>query len=335
MHSQECQRISDFARRRNGGSPDLRLRTVPLLGGLENCGVFKVEVTWTVSGRPCSDVFVAKRLVDRAIREVAVWKALMGTAAAETMPAMYGAQSVDEDEAYLYLEYVEQSVAWPWRDTSTSVAVLKAVADVHSAFLDSGGPFDVWDYESELAQSANLTVELFAATLLAGVALGERPMLRALERMIGMLPSMRVALKSWGTTLLHGDVHAGNAIVRRKGGEVSAVLVDWGRARLGSPLEDVSSWLQSAGFWEPEVRRRHDTLFRSYLRARQLSDRLTPELRELYWVAAASNAMAGALRYHLSVILDSARSDDEQFRSHGALRDWLRIIRRADACWRV
>jgi hypothetical protein len=335
MHSQECPRISDFARRRNGGSPDLSLRTVPLLGGLENCGVFKVEVTWTVSGRPCSDIFVAKRLVDGAIREVAVWKALMGTAAAETMPAMYGAQSLGHREAYLYLEYVEQSVAWPWKDTSTSVAVLKAVADVHSAFLDSGGSFDDWDYESELVQSASLTVELFAATVLAGVALGERPMLRALERMIGMLPSMRVALKSWGTTLLHGDVHAGNAIVRRRGGEVSAVLVDWGRARLGSPLEDVSSWLQSAGFWEPEVRRRHDTLLRSYLRARQLSDHLSPELRELYWIAAACNAMAGALRYHLSVILDSARSDDEQFRSRGALRDWLRIVRRADACWRV
>jgi hypothetical protein len=335
MHSQECPGISEFARRRNGGSPDLRLRTAPLLGGLENCGVFKVEATWTVSGRPCSDVFVVKRLADAAIREVAVWRALMGTAAAQTMPAMYGAQLLGHREAYLYLEYVDQSLDWPWRDTSTSVAVLKAVADVHSAFLDTHGSFDDWDYESELVQSANLTVELFAATVLAGVPLGERPMLRALERMIGTLPSMRVALKSWGTTLLHGDLHAGNAIVRRSGGEVSAVLVDWGRARSGSPLEDVSSWLQSAGFWEPEVRRRHDTLFRSYLRARQLSDHLSPELRELYWIAAACNAMAGALRYHLSVILDSARSDDEQFRSRGALQDWLRIVRRADACWRV
>jgi hypothetical protein len=133
------------------------------------------------------------------------------------------------------------------------------------ARFDSGRSFDDWDYESELVQSANLTDELFAAKMLAGVALGERPMLRALERVIGMLPSMRVALKSWGTTLLHRDVHAGNAMVRRRGGKVSAVLVDWGRARLGSPLEDVSSWLQSAGFWEPEVRRGHDTLFRSYL----------------------------------------------------------------------
>lgn len=110
------------------------------------------------------------------------------------MPAMYGAQLLGHCEAYLYLEYVDQSVAWQWKDTSTSVAVLKAVADVHSAFLDSGRSFDDWDYESELVQSAKLTVELFAATVLAGIPLGERPMLRALER---MLPAMRAALKSW------------------------------------------------------------------------------------------------------------------------------------------
>jgi len=114
----------------------------------------------------------------------------------------------------------------------------------------------------------------------------------------------------------------------------SAVLLDWGRARFGSPLEDVSSWLQSVGYWEPEVRRRHDTLLRSYLRARDLSDHLSPELRELYWMAAACNAMSGALRYHLAVMLDSTRSGEERSGAFCALQDSLRIIRRADICWR-
>jgi aminoglycoside phosphotransferase (APT) family kinase protein len=129
-------------------------------------------------------------------------------------------------------------------------------------------------------------------------------------------------------------MHAGNAIVHGDGEQRELVLVDWGRARFGSPLEDVASWLQSLGYWEYEVRRRHDSLFRHYLAARNLPDRFTPELRALYWFAASSNAMAGALRYHLAVINDPERTREEQAESAGAVSDWLRIIRRADACWR-
>lgn len=336
MHSQHCLRISDFTSQRVNNAPNPEIKAIPLPGGLENCGVFKVELLWTApDGQLCSDQFVVKCLVGDATRELAVWKALADTAAAHAMPAMYGAEWLGQSEAYLYQEFVEQDSPWPWTDTSTSVAVLEALAHVHSALPGNDGSLESWNYDSDLIHSGQTTLALFASAVYGGAALGDRPMLRALERIMQTLPAMRTALRSSGpTTLLHGDVHAGNAVVRNKRGVPSAVLLDWGRARFGSPLEDVSSWLQSVGFWEPEVRRRHDTLLRSYLRARRLPDQISPELRELYWIAAACNAMAGALRYHLAVMLDSGRTDEERYWAFRALQHWLRIIRRADVCWR-
>jgi hypothetical protein len=65
-----------------------------------------------------------------------------------------------------------------------------------------------------------------------------------------------------------------------------------------------------------------------------MPDHLSPELRELYWLAAACNAMAGALRYHLAVTLDSTRTDVERWEAFRALQHWLRIVRNADARWR-
>jgi aminoglycoside phosphotransferase (APT) family kinase protein len=159
-------------------------------------------------------------------------------------------------------------------------------------------------------------------------------MLKTVERAVETLPAMRQALASaHPLCVLHGDAHAGNVVVC-PGDPPRIVLLDWGRARMGSPLEDVSSWLQSLGFWEWEVRRRHDSLLRSYLLARGWDDRLTPELRSLYWFAAASNALAGALRYHLAVANDPDRGEWDRYQSAKAAQDWLRMIRRADVAWR-
>jgi hypothetical protein len=45
-------------------------------------------------------------------------------------------------------------------------------------------------------------------------------------------------------------------------------LIDWARARRGSPFEDVASWLHSLGCWEPEARRRHDSLLTDVISTR-------------------------------------------------------------------
>ena len=108
-----------------------------------------------------------------------------------------------------------------------------------------------------------------------------------------------LAAAAFRMAVLHGDVHSGNVVVRVQEGAERVVLLDWARARLGSPLEDVSSWLQSLGYWEFEARRRHDTLLRRYLAARGLSTHLGREVRDVYWFAGACNVLAGALRYQL------------------------------------
>src|SRR5207302_11274597 len=102
-----------------------------------------------------------------------------------------------------------------------------------------------------------------------------------------------------GQVVLHGDVHSGNVLLRDGSLQRSAVLVDWARARLGSPLEDVSSWLESLGSWEPGVRTQRTSLLKHYFRARGLQRIFAREVLLYYWVAAACNALAGALHYHL------------------------------------
>jgi hypothetical protein len=101
-------------------------------------------------------------------------------------------------------------------------------------------------------------------------------------------------------------------------------------------LEDVSSWLHSLGTWEPEIRRRHDTLLRRYLAARGLPSVLLRTVRDAYWLALASNSLSGALGDQLAVTLDTAgRSPRERVTAFAALRQHLRVIRRADSVWRA
>jgi aminoglycoside phosphotransferase (APT) family kinase protein len=162
-----------------------------------------------------------------------------------------------------------------------------------------------WDYEAELLASAKSTLAAAQQTLAREHLAWARPALPALHRVVAALPEMRLALLAaapFGCAVLHGDAHPGNVLLCGQGTSERVVLLDWGRARLGSPLEDVASWLRSLGCWEPAARRRHDTLLRRYLRARGLPDHLGPEVRDAYWLAAACNVLSGALRYHLAVM---------------------------------
>jgi aminoglycoside phosphotransferase (APT) family kinase protein len=194
-----------------------------------------------------------------------------------------------------------------------------------------------WNFEAELLQSAGETLELLETAARQEEFTVVRRTLPAVRRVVAALPALRRQLVAAErtATVLHGDAHSGNVMIRRRGTSREAVLFDWGRTRLGSPLEDVSSWLQALGYWEPEVRRAHDTLLRHYLAARGRSTQLDQHLRALYWLAGACNGLAGALRHHLLVAAASADRQRRR-RAHGvaAVRDWLRIIRRADAHWR-
>jgi hypothetical protein len=70
------------------------------------------------------------------------------------------------------------------------------------------------------------------------------------------------------------------------------------------------------------------------LRARGESPDLSRELRDAYWLAAASNVLAGAILYHLLQASPNAGLPDEnRARAQRAAEDGLRVIRRADECW--
>ena len=116
-------------------------------------------------------------------------------------------------------------------------------------------------------------------------------------------------------------MHPGNVILRG-GANHDVTMIDWARARLGSPLEDVASWLHSLGCWEPEARRRHDTLMRMYLDARRERQDFSPSMRVDYWLASASNGLSGAIRYHLAVLSDRGAADAVRNESQRALIAW-------------
>lgn len=317
---------------------ELQYASHPLRGGLESPAVSRLSVSYRgTTGRRRSISIVTKQLDEQTERERCVYEVLARTYAREISPRLLGSWRRPDSQVVLYLEAVPRVGGWPWRDTSAAEIVLGELARLHeSTHSTSGSPvLSDWSYETELVRSAVETREALeryrSDPLLSGLTQG----LPALRRLTAALPRLRAELLSFSRlprTVIHGDVHPGNVLVRRRGAGHAVVFVDWARARIGSPLEDVSSWLQSLGYWEPEARRRHDTLFRRYLSVRRSSALLDSEIRGAYWLAGASNGMAGALRYHLAAA-EHAGSTKRRHAAILAAADWLRIIRRADAFW--
>lgn len=157
-----------------------------------------------------------------------------------------------------------------------------------------------------------------------------------LNRIVLAIPRPRSQLLSerpFGSRPIHGDLHRGNVLMCRRVGRNKAILLDWGRARAASPLEDVGSWLQSVSYWEPESRRQHDTLLAAYLAMLGMDRRLTDSVRAAYWMAAASNVLSGALLYHLCNARDCRQASSQRAAAIRAAQDALRVVRRADAWW--
>jgi len=254
------------------------------------------------------------------------------------VPSVLGVAHADGRPTHLYLEAVAQDVRWPWANVAIVTRLLDRLAYVHAPehVRVLKAHVSDWDYDTELGRVARETLELAERTeLVARVERRTLPAVRRLVQDIGRIRREIASLRLLPAAVLHGDLHPGNVVVRWRAGENEPVLIDWARARCGSPLEDVSSWLQSLGYWEPEVRRRHDTLLGSYLRARGLPAELSRELRHAYWLASAVNCFAGAMYYHMAVAGDRAAGQRARSASEHALRQHLRVVRQADNCWRA
>jgi phosphotransferase family enzyme len=336
-------RLAAFVTRRAGeGIGDLRLEVHPLRGGLEAPAVAHVRARFlSTDGRRQTVTFVAKWVDGQATREAAIYEALLAPAGIVHAPGLLGVEWIGSATCYLYLEAVTPWRRWPWGEPVYAALVLEQLAALHTSVPLAALPAVAsdWDYELELVSSAQATLHACEQRARHEDLAGARRGLPALRRMVDALPTIRrqlLAAAPLGRAVIHGDAHPGNAMIRFAGRRPQAVLLDWGRTRPGSPLEDLSSWLQVLGYWAPEVRRRHETLLRGYLSARGLSDQLQRELRDAYWLAGASNILAGTLHYYLAVISgEGAPMPQARLQAVHVVHDYLRIIRRADACWRA
>jgi hypothetical protein len=300
-----------------------------LRGGLEAELVELVTATLTdAQGVRHIAQFVRKALCGAAAREAQVYVRLVDRYVPQLAPRLLHATRPTQTSTVLFLEAMPRP-AWPWRDLAASSAVLERVANLHAVVPESDS-VPSWDYEAELTRQASWTLaaarQLARGSTAAALVRGAMPVL---ERMVDALPRLRQVLCTTApfACVIHGDLHAGN-VVHRRGQPAEPVLVDWTRARHGSALEDVSSWLHSLGAWEPEARRRHDAIFMRYLIARGIRPVLTTPVRDLYWLAGASNALAGALAHHL--VIAGQPAVQAAMSSARCAYHWLRVLRRAD-----
>lgn len=311
----------------HSGASSYRLQT--LSGGLES----SVAVLDLTSPHTASSArVVVKKLEGLHRREVRAYEALEKSAPGMSPRLL----SIDEspDATYLFIDWVESSCDWPWGDVGRAESLIAHLARLHA----SASPLAFaagWDYDDSLRDSARQTLEFFRT--LAGRREFERVLRRrrALETLVAELDQIRDWLRSdphVAQCVIHGDAHPGNAIIDAESFEPR--LFDWAKYRIGSPLEDLSSWLQSLGCWEPSAKARHDHLFRHYLRLRGLDPSLTREIRDHYWLAAASNVLAGALRYHLVVACEQSPGSAAHSTAIRLSADCMRIIYRAYLCWR-
>ena len=301
----------------------------PIAGGLES-SVARVRFgSWTAPPDAPTGL-VAKRVTGSA-REALIYRHLWRRWRLPPAVRLLGRRSA-RDGTYLFLEDAAPASAWPWTDVAAAASVCRELARLHDRRLGHDLELD-WDYEAELSASAVETLRLADHAV---DATGQRLWRRRgdLRRVVTELDELRARVRSGETTLIHGDVHPGNVCTRDRARQ-PVVFVDWARARLGSPLEDIASWLHSLGCWEPQARRLHDTLMRVYLDARRARATFDRALRSDYSLASASNGLAGAIRYHLAVSADPASDDESRARSRHALAAWERVVKRAAALLRT
>ena len=305
---------------------DLELSIEPISGGLES-RVLRVAFHSPKTKELRRNGFVVKELRGLQRRETEIYRQLWRRSTSPPAVRLLGTEATEEAD-YLFLEEVIQQSTWPWKQSVSSIAVCRVLARLHDSDSCRRWRLIDWDYERELMKSAE---ETLAVALDARNKAGVRHWRRIgdLRRVVAALPKLRSVLMQT-PTFIHGDVHPGNVIVRA-GENGKIAFIDWARARVGSPLEDLASWLHSLGCWEPEARRRHDTLLRGYLEARSTKQRITTKLRNMYWYASASNGLSGAIRYHLLIQNDPAASSETTSNSARALHEWQRVIRRVAA----
>lgn len=315
--------------------PEAAIQHRQFAGGLEASNVGEVTARFRDRcGRYRLLRIVLKELDGWAVREASAYRHLVSQHAHELSPQLFGVKYSEPGRAFLCLEPIRRAKAWPWRDLRLTGDVLRELAKFHIQARHARSAIPFWNFEVHLAEMAELTLAAVdrcrAHPELKPLAKG-LPAVRRLTLQQKRLCEQLFDERPFGSGPIHGDVHSGNVLVRRRASTPKPVLIDWGRTRIGSPIEDVSSWLQSLGCYEWEARRCHDTLLCDYLSAMGQDRKLTSAVRAIYWIAGARNALAGALLHFICVAEDEKRRERERLDAYRAAQNWMRVIRRADA----
>jgi hypothetical protein len=105
------QHLAAFAERYYHG-PLHAVQIRPLRGGLEAAGVFRVQAhLWNSTSQRWPVQFVVKVVHEEARREVVLYHALQGTAAAALAPRLLGTVHA-ETGVLLFLEWVQPTQRW-------------------------------------------------------------------------------------------------------------------------------------------------------------------------------------------------------------------------------
>lgn len=221
---------------------DLRLETRRLRDGLESDCVLAITARFRDDAARLRLIhLVAKQFTGPSEREVTVYENLVAPHVGDVAPRVLGVDT-RRDGGVLFLEALRATRAWPWSDTAHASEVLRCVARLH-LLPRSVIALPAWDYDGELARSAAHTLELLETTrrttALADTA-RSLPALRRIARDVGPL-RRRLLDGPLPQAILHGDLHSRNVVIRARcaPGAPRVALLDWQRARIGSPLEDV------------------------------------------------------------------------------------------------
>jgi len=305
----------------------IRIRLRPLSGGLENAYVYLVCASTRSVDLPKCVI----KVIPFGHREAAAYTAIAAAKLDRLTPQLLAIHDLGSSRL-LFLEWVRAWRTWPWHEISGHKRVFRQLQRLHLSNRDlyQGLSAHQDAYETELAESAKSTLEFAQAVVKDDDLQPIRYLFSALKRVVKALPEIRRRLKTFGQVVLHGDVHSGNVIMSNFDGVPTPILLDWGRWRVGSPLEDVCSWIYSIGFWEPQARRFHDTLFSNYF-AMIDGSRFTTALRDACSLAGTCNALSGVLRYHLWCATSSADvTSAERAVAVRAVRYWMNALRRGD-----
>jgi len=253
------------------------VRTVPLLGGYASKSVDRLDLTLaTDRGQSVMVSFVRKGCTAREIRALNLLAELPGAAARpEVIVAWSSTARPDDNEANGFASPFYPGGDLKFGDPMPE-AVLATLARLHAHCSDPGAFDWTWTFDAAVVRRmrANALAALRASAPFRSRTPDHAHWLARLARAGGSsaLEDAQGALKR---TLVHGDIHAGNIILKEDG---SPVIIDWGNVCLATPMLDLANVvpLESAEW-------------RFYLAAYRAAggDIGETELRRGYWWARA------------------------------------------------